>query len=204
MRSLVGSAHSSDTWISESKYADVWEQRGHSTLSIRPRTSSIVVPPLGDRQGGGLLGVLKPVTGLILDSAPSRLTPDIAARGFVSAALAEPAAGIEEARPRLVGAVRSVLRPVLESRYVARRIREVWQAWQMVAPRAKQLYLFSDSDVLIPTSEVHRFMALQEARGVEVSARVFVDSPHVAHLRQYPAEYMAELDQFMAQAAPAA
>ena len=56
----------------------------------------------------------------------------IMARGFVSAALAEPAAGIEDARPRLVGAARTVLRPVLESRYVARRIREarrplLWQ-----------------------------------------------------------------------------
>ena len=46
------------------------------------------------------------------------------ARGFVSAALAEPAAGIEDARPRMVGAARTVLRPVLESRYIARRVRE--------------------------------------------------------------------------------
>ena len=42
----------------------------------------------------------------------------------MSAALAEPAAGIESARPRLVGAARTVLRPVLESRYIARRVRE--------------------------------------------------------------------------------
>lgn len=42
----------------------------------------------------------------------------------MSAALAEPAAGIEDARPRLVAAARTVLRPVLESRYIARRVRE--------------------------------------------------------------------------------
>ncbi len=47
----------------------------------------------------------------------------------------------------------------------------------------------------------------QEARGVEVTARVFTGSPHVAHFRQYPGEYEAELDRFMGavqQAAPAA
>lgn len=38
---------------------------------------------------------------------------------------------------------------------------QVWQAWQVVAPRARQLYLYSDTDALIPPSEVHRFMALQ-------------------------------------------
>ena len=47
----------------------------------------------------------------------------------------------------------------------------------------------------------------QEARGVEVTSRIFAGSPHVAHLRQYPSEYEAELDRFMGavqQAAPAA
>lgn len=38
---------------------------------------------------------------------------------------------------------------------------QVWQAWQTVAPQAKQLYLYSDTDALIPPSEVRRFMALQ-------------------------------------------
>ena len=56
------------------------------------------------------------------------------ARGFVSAALAEPAAGIEGARPRLVGAARAVLRPVLELRYIAGRVREARRP--PVRPRA--------------------------------------------------------------------
>jgi len=50
-------------------------------------------------------------------------------------------------------------------------------------------------------------MAVQEARGVDVSARMFRGSPHVAHFRQYPGEYEAELDRFLhvpEQAAPAA
>ena len=38
---------------------------------------------------------------------------------------------------------------------------QVWQAWQTVAPQARQLYLYSDTDALIPPSEVRRFMALQ-------------------------------------------
>jgi len=37
----------------------------------------------------------------------------------------------------------------------------VWRAWQTLAPRAKQLYLYSDADALIPPSEVRRCMALQ-------------------------------------------
>ena len=48
---------------------------------------------------------------------------------------------------------------------------------------------------------------VQEARGVEVSSRMFAGSAHVAHFRQYPEEYVAELDRFMGgmpQAAPAA
>ncbi len=38
---------------------------------------------------------------------------------------------------------------------------QVWRAWQTLAPRAKQLYLYSDADALIPPSEVRRCMALQ-------------------------------------------
>ncbi len=45
---------------------------------------------------------------------------------------------------------------------------------------------------------------------MDVSARMFRGSPHVAHFRQYPGEYEAELDRFLhvlhvpEQAAPAA
>ena len=42
----------------------------------------------------------------------------------MSAALAEPAEGIEDARPRLVGAARRALRPVLESQYIVQRTAE--------------------------------------------------------------------------------
>lgn len=41
------------------------------------------------------------------------------------------------------------------------RLGQVWRAWQTLAPRAKQLYLYSDTDALIPPSEVQRCMALQ-------------------------------------------
>ena len=48
---------------SQCRYVDVWEQRGHDTLAIRPRTSSIVVPPLGDRQVAGALADIRAVQG---------------------------------------------------------------------------------------------------------------------------------------------
>ena len=65
------------------------------------------------------------------------------------------------------------------------------------------LYLSSRSIDLLLAWTLH----VQEARGVKVSSRMFAGSPHVAHYRQYPANYEAELDRFMAsvpQAAPAA
>lgn len=45
------------------RYVDVWEQRGHDTLAIRPRTSSIVIPPFGDRQVAGALADIRAVQG---------------------------------------------------------------------------------------------------------------------------------------------
>ncbi|KAL0048324.1 hypothetical protein WJX82_000853 [Trebouxia sp. C0006] len=59
------------------KYAELWQRMGHKTFGYQPPTNSIVLPPHN---------MLQPVKGLILDSAPCRLTPSISARGFTAAA----------------------------------------------------------------------------------------------------------------------
>ncbi len=46
-------------------------------------------------------------------------------RGFTAAALGEPADGVEERHPRLIAAARTFFHPVLDSSYIARRLREV-------------------------------------------------------------------------------
>ena len=38
-----------------SRYIDLWKDVGHPTLGIRPQTSSIMVPPLGDRAASEFL-----------------------------------------------------------------------------------------------------------------------------------------------------
>ncbi|KAK9905971.1 hypothetical protein WJX75_009885 [Coccomyxa subellipsoidea] len=243
------------------KYIDLWKDVGHPTLGIRPQTSSIMVPPLGDRAASEFLrqirdaqaqhpsrpivyhifsnagfiffgtmlrtlaqqdeelfskvlgrpcyaremgrlspaplDILEGTAGIILDSAPSRLTPDIAARGFTAAILGEPAQGIEVRRPHLTQASKLALLPVLGLPMISTRIREVWSAWDNVAPVRPQLYLYSPVDALIPPEEVDRFMVQQAARGVTVQSKLFPDSPHCEHYRIYPSKYREELLQFI-------
>ncbi|EIE23814.1 hypothetical protein COCSUDRAFT_83689 [Coccomyxa subellipsoidea C-169] len=143
------------------------------------------------------LDILDATAGIILDSAPSRLTPDIAARGFTAAILGEPAQGIELRRPVLTQASKVALLPVLGLPVISARIREVWNAWDNVAPVRPQLYLYSPVDALIPPEEVARFMEQQAARGVTVHSRMFPDSPHCEHYRVYPDEYREEVTKFM-------
>ncbi|KAK9823884.1 hypothetical protein WJX72_006171 [[Myrmecia] bisecta] len=248
------------------KYIQLWQAWGYQTVSIRPPTASILLPPYGDVKAHAfaeqvaavqqaaphrptvyhifsnagflffgtmlraiaasddelralvfpsksalsrmvsthlqpnrrsLAAVLEPVTGVVLDSAPSRITPDIAARGFTSAVLGKPAEGIEEVHPRIIAASRGAFRPVLQCPLITSRVDEVWRAWQTVAPRAPQLYLHSSNDALIPPAEVHRFIDMQRQRGVEVCHKEWLKSPHCEHYRRYPDEYKAELQAFL-------
>ncbi|CAL8472211.1 g11753 [Coccomyxa elongata] len=156
-------------------------------------------PPLGARRPSPApLSLLEATAGIVLDSAPSRLTPDIAARGLTAAVLGEPAQGIEVRRPSLTQASKFALRPVLGLPMISSRISEIWSAWDHVAPVRPQLYLYSPVDVLIPPAEVERFMTQQVARGVTVQSKVFPDSPHCEHYRKYPMEYKEQLSKFLA------
>ncbi|GAB4814112.1 hypothetical protein N2152v2_001158 [Parachlorella kessleri] len=104
------------------------------------------------------------LSGIVIDSAPSQATPAIWSRGVLSAALGQPAAGIEEAHPVAVRALRSLVGPYLRAKPIARRYTEIQQAW-LESPLCPQLYLYSEADTLIPQEDV-RFWMQKQASGV--------------------------------------
>lgn len=73
---------------------------------------------------------------------------------------------------------------------------QIWQAWDTVAPRSPQLFLYSSADALIPPEQVQRFQKLQTARGVNVCSRMWSDSAHCEHYRVHPDEYITEVKKF--------
>lgn len=67
---------------------------------------------------------------LVIDSAPSRIDEDIAARGIMSAAMSQSSVGIEGRYPLLYSLMTSALSFALKSATMTRRLREVQQeAW---------------------------------------------------------------------------
>lgn len=141
--------------------------------------------------------LLQPVQGLILDSAPCRLTPEVSARGFTAAVLSKPAASIEQQHPWLVSAAQLLFTPVLRFPPVSDRQNQIWQAWESTAPTCPQLYLYSSADALIPPSEVQQFQKLQKSRNVQVHSKMWTDSAHCEHYRVHPEEYVNQLQQFV-------
>ncbi|KAL0042970.1 hypothetical protein WJX79_005495 [Trebouxia sp. C0005] len=141
--------------------------------------------------------MLQPVKGLILDSAPCRLTPSISARGFTAAVLSKPAKSIQMQHPHLVSAARLLFTPVLKFPPIANRQDQIWQAWSNTAPLCPQLYLYSSADALIPPSAVQQFQELQKQRGVQVHSKMWIDSAHCEHYRIYPDEYVSQLERFV-------
>ncbi|KAL0023096.1 hypothetical protein WJX77_000879 [Trebouxia sp. C0004] len=111
--------------------------------------------------------MLQPVKGLILDSAPCRLTPSISARGFTAAVLSKPAESIQVQHPHLVSAAQLLFTPVLHFPPIANRQNQIWQAWSKTAPLCPQLYLYSSADALIPPAAVQQFQEMQKQRGLQ-------------------------------------
>ena len=74
---------------------------------------------------------------------------------------------------------------------------QIWHSWQIAAPLAPQLYLYSTCDALIPPSEVQLFRRMQEARGLWTATKEWPDSAHVEHYRLHPEEYTEQLNRFV-------
>ncbi|KAG2452439.1 hypothetical protein HYH02_002682 [Chlamydomonas schloesseri] len=148
--------------------------------------------------------LLEEVAGIILDSAPAAVQPDLAARAIVSAVTNTPAeelAGPDAGggvKGSLVGGVRSFLDSYLQSKGVKLRTEEVYDAWYNLAPTCPQLYLYSGADPLAPAADVERYMGIQEGRGVDVSSHKWADCGHVDALRRHPHEYAYQISAFLA------
>ena len=74
------------------------------------------------------------------------------------------------------------------------------EAWTNRAPSCPQLYLYSDSDPLVPQEGVEDFMRAQSDRGVEVEGHMFRGSGHCEHFRSHPHEYAMQISQFVSKA----
>ncbi|CAJ0583658.1 unnamed protein product, partial [Mesorhabditis spiculigera] len=61
----------------------------------------------------------------------------------------------------------------------------------------RQLYLYSDADIICSSWQIQQFHEKQLHMGRDVTYRNFVDSPHVEHAKTYPAEYQKLLHDFV-------
>ncbi|GLC40760.1 hypothetical protein PLESTB_000025400 [Pleodorina starrii] len=148
--------------------------------------------------------LLEEVRGIILDSAPAAVNPEMSARAIVSAVTNTPAEDLSYGMPGVQGMLldgtRAFMGRYLQSKGVKLRTEEVYDAWYNLAPVCPQLYLYSDADPLVPASDVEKYMGVQESRGVEVSGYKWPDSGHVEHFRRHPHEYAYQISAFLARA----
>ncbi|MEW5316302.1 MAG: hypothetical protein WDW38_007682 [Sanguina aurantia] len=93
----------------------------------------------------------------------------------------------------------SVLRLWLDAPSVKLRAQEVYEAWYNMAPLCPQLYLYSESDPLVPSDEVEKYIKIQETRGVRISSHKYEDTGHCEHYRVYPHDYAFQISEFVAQ-----
>mmetsp|Transcript_16763 Transcript_16763/g.36442 ORF Transcript_16763/g.36442 Transcript_16763/m.36442 type:complete len:352 (-) Transcript_16763:324-1379(-) len=139
------------------------------------------------------------VSGIIIDSAPGVINADMAARGVGAAALGEGSEGFELRQPTTVRLAQTVFGAYLQMPAIRTRLGEVRQAWEEYCPKCPQLFLYSQKDVLIPSSDIESFMELQANRGVEVAHQKWEDTVHVEHYRKYPTQYASIVERFVQQ-----
>lgn len=60
-----------------------------------------------------------------------------------------------------------------------------------------QLFLYSNTDTLIPASDVEKFASRRAERGVQVQLVLFTNSPHVKHYATYPDVYVNTVCSFI-------
>ncbi len=103
---------------------------------------------------------------------------------MASALLAEPAEGVEQRHPLLVQGLSSALSTYLSLDPISSRLAQLEGFWASPeAPACPQLFLYSETDALVPPEAVRAFMEGQARRGVAVAGRCWPTSGHVEHLR---------------------
>lgn len=140
------------------------------------------------------------IAGVVLDSSPALVTPDVSSRALVAAVLGRPADGIEAQFPWLVRPTAAIVDGYLRLPFIRDALVGMEAAWVQQAPPCPKLFLYSESDVLIQPDVVEAFMQQQAALGSPTYSHKWSDSAHVDHFRKYPQEYTQQLRQF-AQAA---
>lgn len=59
-----------------------------------------------------------------------------------------------------------------------------------------ELFLYSDADHLVPENNVITFMDAHKKKGVKVFSKLWQGSGHVQHFKNYPEEYLNEVNMF--------
>lgn len=72
-----------------------------------------------------------------------------------------------------------------------------WYIHDKIRLPARQLYLYSDGDSMVPVDPLMTFMETQKKRGCHVDCVNFGDSEHVAHFRADPEEYKRKCIDFL-------
>lgn len=144
--------------------------------------------------------VLGEVSAIIFDSCPAEIDEDMASRAVVAALFGQNAAGVENRMGGLVSMLRSAFSWWMKRDIVKRRINDTWRVWEIAVPPVPQLYLYSETDVLIPAKQVELFQERQQNRGVHVFRYKWSSTPHVEHFRHYPTQYASIITQFLSRA----
>merc|ERR1719277_2515819 len=74
---------------------------------------------------------------------------------------------------------------------------DYWEYLKDDPSRWPQLYLFSKSDDLIPSSDVSAMLTYRRSLGVDVSENCWENSPHVQHMRTHRETYINSCHNFL-------
>jgi hypothetical protein len=142
--------------------------------------------------------LLERVKGVIIDSAPARITFDILTRGFVGAVMGVFKHKPQYEHPIVTPVFKLLWRLALMSRRNRQFLDLIHKELIQAQPlHSDQLYLYSTADELIPHDEIEYQINVQKERGVHVQSHNFVVTPHVAHFRFQPKIYGKLIEDFL-------
>ena len=72
-----------------------------------------------------------------------------------------------------------------------------WEAMCEDPNKWPHLYLFSVKDRIVHFSDIKRIITHRKAKGIDVHFKMWEKSPHVAHLKYYPKEYIEACQSFL-------
>ncbi len=146
-------------------------------------------------------GLSDRISALVFDSAPSYITPRIAAVGLLSALQrveASPTESADSASPADTLLERAVT-PLL--RGMERRQQRVWCAWAEAFPRAPHLLLYSRADRVVAAAEVEAFANAHAVRlaalGCACVAVPWQTAQHCGLLREDASKYSEQVASFL-------